>query len=360
MSDPFLICALPRSRTRWLSEFLSYGDYECVHDHVRFVRSIVDLRAWLSQDFVGASETAAAPWWRLAQAIRPELRILVVRRPVEDVLASVLAIDMRGVCHFDSAVLLNQLQRHDRRLDKIERFARNVLSVNYDDLEKEHTCARVFEHCLPYYHNPEWWKAWAPLNRQPSMPHLMRYYLANRLQMKMAALSCKREMRRLLSWRPPEPSDGQLTIQEEDFDIFWRDGQHLFADHAAEVGERDGAMLNVNVFLARELERKGATQIMTARFGGQMVGYLVTLISPTLEDRDLMSAMQNTFYVAKSFRGIGPKLQSASLQRLRERGIGEVVLRAGVRGDGPRLAAMYERLGATEYGRLFNLPLRAA
>jgi hypothetical protein len=51
------------------------------------------------------------------------------------------------------------------------------------------------------------------------------------------------------------------------------------------------------------------------------------------------------------------KLQRASLAALRERGVDEVVMRAGHRGSGPRLGTIYRRLGAEEFGNLYRLEL---
>ena len=79
---PFIIYALPRSGTFWLSRYLTWGGYACAHEQARHVRAPADVRSWLAQDHTGTAETAAAPWWRLVQHYRPDVRTLVVRRPV--------------------------------------------------------------------------------------------------------------------------------------------------------------------------------------------------------------------------------------------------------------------------------------
>ncbi len=56
---PFVVYGLPRSRTYWLAQFLSYGPWAVYHEETKNIRSIEDLKSFLSQDFVGASETAA-------------------------------------------------------------------------------------------------------------------------------------------------------------------------------------------------------------------------------------------------------------------------------------------------------------
>ena len=67
----FVVLAMPRSRTKWLSQFLSYGPWQVGHDEIRHCRSMDDVAAWLSQPFTGTIETAArAAFWRLLPARR--------------------------------------------------------------------------------------------------------------------------------------------------------------------------------------------------------------------------------------------------------------------------------------------------
>ena len=79
-----------------------------------FIRGLDDAQAWLSQDCTGTAETAAAPWWRLVRHYRPDIRTLVVRRPVAEVLDSLLRLDMRGVCRFDPGVLAARQMARER------------------------------------------------------------------------------------------------------------------------------------------------------------------------------------------------------------------------------------------------------
>ncbi|MGH6716156.1 MAG: hypothetical protein ACREDC_08225, partial [Bradyrhizobium sp.] len=140
---PFVIYALPRSRTFWLSQFLTIGGYHCHHEQARHLHDVDDMRTWLAQDWTGTAETVGAHGWRIAESLRPDLRVLVVRRPVEHVLASLLR---AGVPPNDE--LRRRVRILDRRLGQIEREGRNVLSVEFVDLERRDTCAAVFEHCI--------------------------------------------------------------------------------------------------------------------------------------------------------------------------------------------------------------------
>jgi hypothetical protein len=357
---PFIIYALPRSRTFWLSRFLSYGDWEGWHEPGCRFRGVEDIRSWLAQDCTGAADTLALPWWRLAQRYRPDARILIVRRPVAEVVDSLMRLDMRGVCAFDRAMLTKQMTRLDRKLDQIAARVSGALSVQYTDLSDEKTCARVFEHCLPYEHDHDWWERNDATNLQADMPALMRYKAGHDPQLRRLAALCREESIRSIRENSRPPDRSAITIQEEKFDDFWRDGQALFAAHAAEAGGRDGVTLDLNVPLAADLEARSAAQIITARHQGRMVGYVISVIGPSLEDKSLVVANQMPIFVVREFRGIGGRLERFSIDALRSRGVDEVFFRAGVRADGPRLGAMYLRLGAAPYGEIYRLSLKVA
>lgn len=364
MDSPFIVFGLPRSRTYWLSRFLSFGDYECSHEQVRFIRSMDDVRAWLSQDCTGTAETAAAPWWRLVRHFRPDIRVLVVRRAIDDVVESLMRLDMRGVCQFDRPRLRSQLARLDRYLDVIEHKMGNVLSVEFDDLGDEQVCAHAFEHCLPYRHDVVWWASMAAVNMQADMPALMRYISANRPGLLATAGACRKVLRRTLGARLSgiEPDADGVIIQREPLATFERDGQALMRAHCVAVGEPEDQWRRKNWPLFKRLEDADAGDILTARLNGRMLGYLTQIVAPSLEDAEVLTATQLSWFVSPDATGLmlGWRLQSAAIAAARARGVGEVYQRAGVRGDGPRLGRLYQRMGAEEFGALYKLTLKAA
>lgn len=352
---PFVIMALPRSRTAWLARFLSYRDWSCGHDEIRHARGMDDLASWLSQPNTGTVETGAAPFWRTLRKLRPDARVVIVRRPVEDVVASVL----RTGPAFDQVALCAAMRRLDHKLDQVERRWPGALVVPFRDLADEATCARIFEHCLPHRHDPTWWRTWSTINIQIDMAAVVRFMAAHRVQLEKITAQVKCLTVRDLTSRPVAVPD-DLTIQQERFDDWFRDGQRLFAEHACVVGEHPNAPLTKNLALMRRLDEIGALQITTARSNGRMLGYLMVIVGPSLEAPDVMTATNSTFFASADARGLGSKLQRASLDALREQGIGEVFMRSGTRGSGPKMGALYRRLGAEEYGHLFKLEMAGA
>ena len=314
-----------------------------------------DVRSWLKQDFSGASETSVMPFWRTVAQFRPDIRVLVVRRPVADVVASVKRI-VPGV---DEADFNRRMRQRDAKLDQITARMPNVLSVNFADLATEATCAAAFEHCLPYKHDPVWWQALASANLQCSLPALMRYLAAHRPQIDQMVASVRQHTIAGMSRKLPALADG-MTIQKETFDQSFPDAEKLFREHCVAVGEPPDQWERKNLRVLRKLDEIGALQIMTARSNGRMFGYLVTIVHPSLEDETVTGATNTTFFASPAVPGLGMKLQRAALAALEARGVSQVIMRAGVRASGPRMGVAYKRLGAEEFGQLYILKLKAA
>lgn len=146
-----------------------------------------DIQSWLSLPNTGTIETAGAPWWRLAEKMAPGIKTVVIRREVTDVMDSLSRVGIYG-----DAVKTRMIQL-DHKLDQIEARVPGVLSVRFDDLAHEPTCARVFEHCLPYQHDPAWWQTIAPVNIQVNVAQLLAYADAYAAQLSKMTVAAKSE-----------------------------------------------------------------------------------------------------------------------------------------------------------------------
>ena len=354
--EPFIVFGLPRSGTYWLSRVLSYGDWTCWHEQAPRMRSLDDVKAWFSQDFTGTVETAAAPFWRTVFASCPGIRVLVVRRSPEAVLDSLMRLNMRGVCTFDRGKLAGTLAGLDRKLNQIEARVPNVLSVRFEDLWTEVTGERIFQHCLGLPLNRDWWLGAAQQNLQTSMPALMRYMLANRVALDRTVSIMRRQS--LMALRPRKVVNrDDVTIQQESCEVWFRDGKHLFEEHALKLGEAPDEYLRRNWPLMLKMDAIGGMQIMTARCNGRMVGYYVCYIAPATDHALKKTSTQISIFVTRDFAGLGYRLKQASIEALEARGVGEINFRAGINGDGERMAAVYERSGAECIGKMYRLDI---
>lgn len=348
----FVIYALPRSRTFWLSRFLSYGEWHCGHDEARHLRSLGDIEAWFSQPHTGAAETAAAPFWRTIQKAAPGIRTVVVRRPVADVVNSLMSLDIG----FDRDATTRIIRRLDAKLDQIEARVPGVLSVQFADLHKEETCARVFAHCLGLPHDTSWWRKVSPLNLQCDMRAVMRYMTANKTALDNLVHSARQATLSALP-RRSFSTDG-ITFQQESCEAWRRDGEALFKEHFTVLGEGPSAYEIRNWPLMMKMDEIGAMQIITGRCNGRMFGYCVSYISPATDDATKMTSLHISIFCSDDFKGQGMKLQRASLAALKRKGIDETCFRSGVKGSGTRMASVYRRLGAENLGEMWRLPLK--
>jgi hypothetical protein len=271
---------------------------------------------------------------------------------VADVAASLMRIQPA----MDRGVILHVMNRLNRKLDQITARVPDVLSVSFESLAHEEACARIFEYCLPYRHDFAWWAAMAHQNLQVDLVPMARHYLAFKPALEKLAGQARQQMLSAMARKPMRDLSG-ITFQQERFDDWYRDATPLFREHMLQTGQGVEDYSRKNLPLLRVIEELGFMQITTARSNGRMFGYLLAVLSPSLDAPDLLSAMHLPFFVSKDTPGLGMKLQRASIEGLRARGVDEVFFRAGTRGDGPRLGAIYKRLGAVDFGQLFKLDL---
>lgn len=190
---PFIVYALPRSRTAWMANYLTYGGWQVGHDQASHMRTADDIGAYFARRRVGAVETGAAPGWRVLAAKVPGIATAVVRRPVDAVIES-----CRGTgVTFDLDQLARVIRYEDRMLDEIARQP-GVLALDYADLDTRDGCAALLEHCLPFRFDPTWWRATRSHNIQIDMHELIRYRQAERAGIDGFKLACWSEMRAMV------------------------------------------------------------------------------------------------------------------------------------------------------------------
>lgn len=92
---PFIIFALPRSRTAWLSQWLAYDGRRVGHDLAIDCSNPEEFLDRLN-GMAGTVETGAMVAWRLIRARLPESKFVTIRRPVEEVYRSLTALGIEA------------------------------------------------------------------------------------------------------------------------------------------------------------------------------------------------------------------------------------------------------------------------
>ncbi len=192
---PYAVLSAGRSRTMWLSAFLTYGICVCHFEATAKVGSLSEVLTMLSIPGMGFAETLAAPAWPLLLTAEPKLRTVVVRRPLDEILASLVAAT-ESKAQLDLDKLRSLLAYIRRALDKLS-LQPQTLTVDFSELEQESVCAAVFEHCLPYKHDSGWWKFLSAKNINPDVMQLAALYMQREQEIAQLGKECRHMMFRL-------------------------------------------------------------------------------------------------------------------------------------------------------------------
>lgn len=190
---PFIVYTAGRSRTAWLSAFLSYGSVQCHNEVAIRFRNMEDVAGFFATGRTGSAETGAAPGWRLINHHVPGIRSVVVRRPIEEIIASFARSEVAHIAAIDEDRLRRVITYEDRCLRRISAQP-GTLTVDFADLGHADTCARVFEHCLPYRFDPQWWGFLRGQNIQADVADLFSYYRDNRDAIEGFKRAAKRDL----------------------------------------------------------------------------------------------------------------------------------------------------------------------
>lgn len=155
-----------------------------------------EYKEYFKNPNIGASETGVSQGYWLIEQACPGIKTVVVRRPLEESVQSLLDLDLSGVASYDKELLTRHLSYSDRMLSEISNRP-DVLTVGYSDLNKMETCKRIFEHCLPYPFDVKHYGNLKNKNIQIDMRQMLSYYHKNKEDIHEFKRLCKIELIRL-------------------------------------------------------------------------------------------------------------------------------------------------------------------
>ena len=348
MTAPFLIVALPRSRTAWLAKWLSHGGRKVAHDLSLDCDRIEDFTDAFSLGLDGAVDTAAVEGWRLIREARPDLKMVAVFRDIGEVIAS-----MHRVGFPVTPDVVKQLQDRQRDMWELAREP-GVMSVSYAGLNDPDTMAQLWEHLRDDPHPLAWTVECAAKNIQID-PATRVHKLTDRA---MAMAKLRAQVGTALA---EQSARGWLRIGFEPFTTAWPDARALATAHFAEVGpDEPWRRFAPVVSVMEELDRKGVMRCVTARRGGQFLGYMTWMILPDIEASPLVYAQQGAWYADPASRGVGLRLLRRSITLLRRTGVDYLQMHHRLHGRGQDLSALFRRVGAVPQQHNYNLFLKGA
>ena len=193
---PFIIYTAGRSRTAWLSTYLSYGGWTCRHDAAIDFRAPADIGEFFRRPRTGSVETAASPAWALVKHYAPEARVAVILRPAGEVIDSVERYFSAAGIEWDREKLRHLMEYEVRLLNRVALLP-GTLAIDYSQLGRAGVCAELFEFCLPYRFDPVWHERLAAENIQVDVRDYVLRYQADREAIEGFKRACKADLRRL-------------------------------------------------------------------------------------------------------------------------------------------------------------------
>lgn len=152
----FMIFAMPRSRSYWMSRYLSYPPHTVGHDVILKADNLAGLIREYSA-LSGSVELSAVLGWQYFMTFFPESKVVTVRRPVDEVFKSLLNVGLYTP--------IELLEIRDRALIACSRHPR-VQAIEYRDLANPDCCRWLFEYCLNTRWDPDWYRELASQNLQ--------------------------------------------------------------------------------------------------------------------------------------------------------------------------------------------------
>ena len=159
----YFILGLPRSRTTWLSVFLSRGAGICHHEKSMYFGSLQELKQFcIEHPKEGISDTALIQHWKWLRDNLPDAKIVVIVRDPDECAASLEHIGL-------PAESLGYLQDclfgalHDP----------HIMRINFSDLNKIEYCKMLYEYCKEEDFDLQWYEAIKDINMQPDNAALL-------------------------------------------------------------------------------------------------------------------------------------------------------------------------------------------
>lgn len=342
---PFVIFALPRSRTFWLSKFLSGTRGQSVgHDmaiECDAAQAFVDA---LIGPYIGTVETAVAWAAPLIRYAMPSAKFFTIRRPLAECLMSLRRLGITGV--------EGELARRDQDLDAIE--AAGATRIEYADLDRPGVCVGLFEKVAGYRCEDRWYSHTAGHRMVIDMPARLQ-----RIAERQPAIGKLRaEVDAMMAAIQTGHGPKFLTIRMEDFETAWPDADALARNHFGEVAGDDepNRPWNPDTALLKRVSKSGHFRIFTARVNEKMVGYIMWTLRIDPESKDLMIGVQGPWYVEPGAPvGAALRLFRASIKELGRMGIQNLDLHHRANGRGSSLGKFFRRLGAVPTKQEYSL-----
>jgi hypothetical protein len=158
---PFCIIGTPRSRTTWLSKFLTYEDVVCEHDPSMQFKELRDIPAYFKANR-GAVDSGLTFLWRNVVAV-PQIKVLAIKRPYDEVRASFKRIKIEDIPDM-------VFTRYEAAFDAMKY---EVPIFSYSSLFDPVVVKKVFKWAIGEDCPDAWYERWTSTYVQPDISMLV-------------------------------------------------------------------------------------------------------------------------------------------------------------------------------------------
>ena len=349
MRTPFFIFGLPRSRTKWLSVWLSLASGDRVtHDLASEMGSADEYLSTMRRETAGTVETGAIDGWKLIRRAMPAARMVVVYRDLAEVRAELAGL---GADPQEGQLEAREAAMHELSAQP------GVLSVRFEHLPMPQVCELVHRQCLPFVRfDYDLWRRLDAKDVTIDFGARMARLKDRRENIEALKLDVARKIATHKPW---------VDVAEEDWSDCRDECEALGARHHAEasveagVGKMDG-MFGLDHKALMELGR--GLRCFTSRVNSRLAGYCLWTHERNVEAVGTSAMVQGPFYVVPELPGLGlgKRMMTEARRTFANEGIGFLRLHHTTAGRGRRAGSLYRRMGAIETKIEYTLPVGVA
>ena len=152
-------------------------------------------------------------------------------------------------------------------------------------------------------------------------------------------------------------SKPSVTFQVENVKAVQTEGLALLDKHYQEIAQfKEVQKLDPDWSVYYRIEMQGKLWVMTARFDGKMIGYIVMMLTNDMHYRKLMRATEDIHFILPEYRKglLGYRMLAKTKQAMKEKGAHTVTFRTKADADH---GLLFERLGGVLHDLVYTIVL---
>ena len=155
----------------------------------------------------------------------------------------------------------------------------------------------------------------------------------------------------------PRRAKPSVVFAIENVDAVQKDGLPLLDRHYDEIAQfKDVQKLDPDWDAYYRIESQGKLWVMTARLDGEMIGYIVMMVTADMHYRKLLRATEDIHFILPEHRKglLGYRMLAKTKQAMKEKGVHTVTFRTKANADH---GLLFERLGGVLHDLVYTIVL---